>query len=93
MHIFCLFTETRSEVEPNIVRVWKALFYCMWMADKPLPQEQLAEQISNLVPIVGIKPNVLVIFVEWFFRTISREWNWIDRFRLDKFMMVSINLW
>lgn len=60
----------------------------MWMADKPLPQEQLAEQISNLVPIVGIKPKILVIFVEWFFRTMAREWNWIDRFRLDKFMMV-----
>lgn len=33
-----LSTDSTAEVEPNIIRVWKALFYCMWMADKPLPQ-------------------------------------------------------
>lgn len=39
--------------------------------------------------IFGVKPNVFLIFVEWFYRTMAREWNWIDRYRIDKFMMVQ----
>ena len=97
--------------------MWKALFYCMWMADKPMPQvnfsviiniqklskpsrvlccnvvvmvlqEQLADQISSLVEVFESKPNVMNLFVEWFFRTMAREWPYIDRFRMDKFCMV-----
>jgi hypothetical protein len=60
----------------------------MWMADKPLPQETLAEQISNFVSIFADKPNLMILFVEWFFVTFVREWPWIDRLRMDKFMMV-----
>lgn len=61
----------------------------MWMADKPLPQETLAEQISNLVSIFDQKPDLMILFVEWFFITFVREWPWIDRLRMDKFMMVQ----
>ncbi|ODN05750.1 Ribosomal RNA processing protein 1 [Orchesella cincta] len=80
--------ECRAMVEPNFVRVWKALFYCMWMADKPLPQEQLAESISDLQNLFGSKTSPFLLFVEWFLRTMAREWSWIDRFRMDKFMML-----
>ncbi|CAL8101143.1 unnamed protein product [Orchesella dallaii] len=80
--------ECRSMIEPNFVRVWKALFYCMWMADKPLPQEQLAESISDLQNLFSSKTSPFLLFVEWFLRTLAREWNWIDRFRMDKFMML-----
>jgi len=34
----------------------------------------------------------MMIFIEWFYRTMAREWSLIDRYRLDKFMMVSLTI-
>ena len=30
------------------MKLWKGLFYCMWMCDKPVIQEELADQISDM---------------------------------------------
>merc|ERR1719429_1035925 len=33
----------------EMMRLWKGLYYCFWMSDKPLVQEDLAENISSFV--------------------------------------------
>ncbi|XP_014305607.1 ribosomal RNA processing protein 1 homolog A-like [Myotis lucifugus] len=33
----------------ELLKVWKGLFYCMWMQDKPLLQVELGRTISQLV--------------------------------------------
>ncbi|PWY99314.1 Nop52-domain-containing protein [Testicularia cyperi] len=33
----------------EIQKLWKGLFYCFWMSDKPLIQQRLAQDLSNLV--------------------------------------------
>lgn len=33
----------------EMLRIWKGLFYCMWMSDKPLIQEELSENIAHLM--------------------------------------------
>jgi ribosomal RNA-processing protein 1 len=33
----------------SIFRIWKGLFYCYWMSDKPLVQEELAENIASMI--------------------------------------------
>ncbi|KAJ8379155.1 hypothetical protein AAFF_G00230670 [Aldrovandia affinis] len=61
----------------ELLKIWKGLFYCLWMQDKPLLQEELCTQISDLVHSFEHRHT--------FLQTINREWNGIDRLRLDKF--------
>jgi ribosomal RNA-processing protein 1 len=32
-----------------ILRLWKGLYYCYWMSDKPLVQEELADNIASII--------------------------------------------
>jgi Nucleolar protein,Nop52 len=75
----------------DFLRLWKGLYYCMWMSDKPLVQEELSEDLGSLVhsfPDVKIG----IHFFRNFLETMCLEWFGIDQWRLDKFMMVSISL-
>eukprot|EP00062_Callorhinchus_milii_P017821 gi/632970666/ref/XP_007901776.1/ PREDICTED: ribosomal RNA processing protein 1 homolog B [Callorhinchus milii] len=71
---------TREE----LLKIWKGIFYCMWMQDKPLLQEQLAKNIAQLVHAFQ-NLDAKFLFMETFCQTMNREWNGIDRLRLDKF--------
>lgn len=70
----------------EMMKIWKGLFYCMYMADKPLIQEDLAESISALIHRFGNVED-RQNFAKCAFLTLAREWNNIDIFRMDKFMM------
>uniref|UniRef100_A0A452GFV3 Ribosomal RNA processing 1B n=1 Tax=Gopherus agassizii TaxID=38772 RepID=A0A452GFV3_9SAUR len=73
--------------QEELLKIWKGLFYCMWMQDKPLLQEELASTISQLIHVVqNIEAQHL--FIQTFWQTMNREWNGIDRLRLDKYYML-----
>ena len=73
------------------MKLWKGLFYCMWMSDKPLIQEDLAETISELVhSIVDRKTGLKFITIA--LKTMANHWSGIDTWRMDKFLMVTIFL-
>lgn len=74
--------------EVDLLKLWKGLFFCMWMSDKPLVQELLAEELSRLVHLFPLRDDA-VTFTDTFFITMAREWNSIDNIRKDKFMMVG----
>lgn len=65
-------------------KIWKGLFYCMWMQDKPLLQEELAKNMSQLVHMLHTRES-RNLFLRAFWQTLNREWDGIDRLRLDKF--------
>ncbi|KAG9331087.1 hypothetical protein JZ751_020285, partial [Albula glossodonta] len=103
----------------ELLKIWKGLFYCLWMQDKPLLQEELSTQISGLIHslqntdsrkwarllsvCVCVRECTCVyeivfhsfscfyfslaefLFLESFLLTVNREWNGIDRLRMDKF--------
>jgi len=70
------------------MRLWKGLYYCMWMSDKPLVQEELAEELGSLIHCFpDIKVGIQ--FFRNFLETMCLEWFGIDQWRIDKFMMVS----
>lgn len=71
------------------MRLWKGLYYAMWMSDKPLVQEELAEDLGGLLHLFAT-PEVSLQFYEIFLETMNREWYGIDQWRIDKFMMVSL---
>jgi len=82
--------------ETEMARLWKGLFYCFWMSDKPIVQQALAEALASL--ILDIRPmnakgrparvSCACAFLRGFWQTICREWSGIDRLRTDKFYLL-----
>ena len=75
--------------EIDFMRIWKGLFYCMWMSDKMLVQEELAEFISKLVHCFTSLETAL-LYTKCTLKTLATEWFGIDHYRVDKFQMVSL---
>ncbi|NXP25076.1 RRP1B protein, partial [Scytalopus superciliaris] len=73
--------------EEELLKIWKGLFYCMWMQDKPLLQEELAANISQLIHVFQ-NTEARHLFLQTFWQTMNREWNGIDNLRLDKYYML-----
>uniref|UniRef100_A0A1B6CAA2 Ribosomal RNA processing protein 1 homolog n=1 Tax=Clastoptera arizonana TaxID=38151 RepID=A0A1B6CAA2_9HEMI len=71
----------------DFLRIWKGLFYCMWMSDKPLIQEDLAEEISILVHNL-CTVTTAITFIECGFKALAAEWLGIDDLRINKFLML-----
>ncbi|KAL6257262.1 hypothetical protein P5V15_012189 [Pogonomyrmex californicus] len=71
----------------DIMNLWRGLFYCMWMSDKMLIQEELAESISKLVHCFKSK-DFIVLYTNCALETLATEWFGIDQYRLDKFSML-----
>jgi ribosomal RNA-processing protein 1 len=82
---------TPSASREEMLKLWKALFYCVWMSDKTIVQQELivrvAALVSRLAGACAPKHQSRVgDFVGAFFDTIRREWLGLDRYRVDKFM-------
>ncbi|KAK3568772.1 hypothetical protein QTP86_017434 [Hemibagrus guttatus] len=87
----------------DLLKIWKGLFYCLWMQDKPLlqvklfpcpsgaivspqvkAQEEISHTISSLIHSFHTT-NTQLLYFTTFLQTVKREWNGIDRLRMDKF--------
>ncbi|XP_044072492.1 ribosomal RNA processing protein 1 homolog B-like isoform X2 [Siniperca chuatsi] len=71
----------------ELLKLWKGLFYCLWMQDKPLLQEELSNQISTLIHSFHDIDGQFG-YLESFLQTFKREWTGIDRLRMDKFFQL-----
>ncbi|KAH8402968.1 hypothetical protein KR222_001689 [Zaprionus bogoriensis] len=74
--------------EDDFMRIWKGLYYNVWMSDKPLVQEELAEQLAQLIDSFGGNTACSVAYFSAFMRTMCQEWFGIDQWRMDKFLML-----
>ncbi|XP_028007623.2 ribosomal RNA processing protein 1 homolog B isoform X1 [Eptesicus fuscus] len=79
--------ETGGFSQEELLKIWKGLFYCMWVQDEPLLQEELANTISQLIHAVN-NSEAQHLFIQTFWQTMNREWKGIDRLRLDKYYML-----
>ncbi|XP_005375839.1 PREDICTED: ribosomal RNA processing protein 1 homolog B [Chinchilla lanigera] len=79
--------ETGGFSQEELLKIWKGLFYCMWVQDEPLLQEELANTISQLIHVVN-NSEAQHLFIQTFWQTINREWKEIDKLRLDKYYML-----
>ncbi|KAF1981222.1 Nop52-domain-containing protein [Aulographum hederae CBS 113979] len=81
------YLQSRKSFEDlELMKLWKGLFYSMWLADKPIPQQRLAASLAS-IPTILPEANVLP-FLSAFWRTIAREWSGIDVLRMDKFLLL-----
>uniref|UniRef100_A0A672HWL8 Ribosomal RNA processing 1 n=1 Tax=Salarias fasciatus TaxID=181472 RepID=A0A672HWL8_SALFA len=71
----------------ELLKLWKGLFYCLWMQDKPLMQEELSRNISTLIHNFH-QFDTQLLYLESFLQTVKREWTGIDRLRMDKFFQL-----
>ncbi|KAJ7103355.1 nucleolar protein,Nop52-domain-containing protein [Mycena belliarum] len=73
--------------KPDMNKLWKGIFYCFWMSDKPLVQQALATDLAELLLTINSVPSALA-FLSGFWETTVREWSGIDRLRIDKYYML-----
>ncbi|XP_075224832.1 ribosomal RNA processing protein 1 homolog Nnp-1 isoform X2 [Lycorma delicatula] len=73
--------------EDDFNRLWKGLFYCVWMADKPLYQEEVIEMTTQLINCF-VEFSMSVTFIKSFFNILGQEWYGIDHLRMDKCLML-----
>lgn len=73
-------------MEKDYLKFWKALYFCFWMSDKPLIQQELAEQLTGIIS--QLKDTVALSYINGFWKTMAIEWHGIDRLRLNKFYML-----
>ncbi|GAC97717.1 rRNA processing-related protein [Pseudozyma hubeiensis SY62] len=77
----------------ELQKLWKGLFYCFWMSDKPLIQQRLANDLSQLVLVhpADEEADRLVAgmkFLEGFWDVMVGEWSGLDKHRIDKFYLL-----
>lgn len=73
--------------EENMMKLWKGIFYYFWNCDKPLFQEDRADVLSKYIHAFQSMEHSFLYF-DAFLKTMVREWFTIDRYRLEKFMML-----
>eukprot|EP00392_Amoebophrya_sp_AT5.2_P003887 g3892.t1 len=75
----------------DFVKLWRALFYCLWMSDKKPVQQALSVHIAQLTKSIPVEK-----LAEWcgaFFEVMQKEWVKLDTWRMNKFLlMVRIQL-
>lgn len=58
----------------------------MWMSDRPLVQQKLADDLADL--LFQVQPINYSTFLDSFWSIMAREWEGLDRYRLDKFYLL-----
>lgn len=68
----------------EMLKLWKALYYCMWLADKEPIQSDLSASLCALS--TSFKSDELTAnYFRMFFRIMLREWFQLDQHRINKF--------
>ncbi|KAM9805059.1 ribosomal RNA processing protein 1 homolog B [Neosynchiropus ocellatus] len=71
----------------ELLKLWKGLFYCLWMQDKPLLQMDLSKLIAAMIHNFH-DLDAQLLYLRACLQTFKREWNGIDRLRMDKFFQL-----
>lgn len=72
----------------QILKIWKGLYYSMWLSDKVLVQRELAVNISQLQRMFE-KRECLFSFIEEFYLVMRFRWDGLDHYRMDKFTFLQ----
>ncbi|GBE58874.1 nucleolar, Nop52 family protein [Babesia ovata] len=82
-----LFAQTTEKVdELLLLKICKALYYMLWMTDKPLKVRKVAVTIVEAQSRFADRANRMHFF-SCLFRSMSMEWPLLDKHRLDKMLL------
>ena len=82
-----LFRKRTNLSEMDMLKIWRGLFYSMWLCDKEAVQRELATNISKLYYAFGSDLERCALYLSCFFTTLKRDWSGLDQHRLDKYYM------
>ncbi|KAH9947101.1 Nop52-domain-containing protein [Amylocystis lapponica] len=77
----------------EMMKLWKGFLLLtedvlgFWMSDKPLVQQALASELAEILLSITTA-SISLSFLRGFWETTVREWNSIDRLRIDKYYML-----
>jgi ribosomal RNA-processing protein 1 len=88
--------------EMELAKLYKGLFYCYWMSDKPIVQQHLAQELADLCLIIRPAPSsdddplldqvfttqTALSFWKQFWIALGSEWQGVDKHRLDKYLLL-----
>ncbi|KAF4122281.1 ribosomal RNA-processing protein 1 [Geosmithia morbida] len=85
-----LFLSSRTCLtQTDALKLWKGLYYAMWMTDRPIPQQRLAADLGRLADDAPIRsPADKATWFSAFWDVLGQQWSSIDKHRLDKFLML-----
>lgn len=82
-----MFLQTSKEIPSfELLKLWRALFYSVWLCDRPLTQQALTDDLANI--LIKIHSINFSTFLDAFWVIMAREWEGLDRYRLDKFYLL-----
>ncbi|KAI1334884.1 hypothetical protein F5Y15DRAFT_260989 [Xylariaceae sp. FL0016] len=79
-------TTSRQLTTLDAQKIWKGLFYSLWMCDRAIPQQKLCAELADL--ITTLPDDAVAPWLEAFWMTMSREWTSIDVLRMEKFLLL-----
>ncbi|KAK3323393.1 nucleolar protein,Nop52-domain-containing protein [Cercophora scortea] len=87
LHTFLSAKHISSALGPlDVLKLWKGLFFALWMCDRAIPQQTLCAELADLIFIL---PREAVLpWLRAFWATMSREWTGIDVLRMEKFLLL-----
>ncbi|KXX82024.1 Ribosomal RNA-processing protein 1 [Madurella mycetomatis] len=95
LHTFLSARQVASSLAPlDVLKLWKGLFYALWMCDRPLPQQALCAELADLIYVLPSGGNgapaeaVVTTWLRGFWATMAREWTGIDVLRMEKFLLL-----
>ncbi|KAA6401594.1 MAG: hypothetical protein EZS28_002878 [Streblomastix strix] len=72
----------------DMKKIWMGIYQDYWMSDKYENQHELALRISEIITAPQ-NPSFSILYVKCGFWIINKEWDSIDRHRIDKFLKLS----
>lgn len=96
---FIVSAQFKKSKQVQFDKLWKGLYYAMWFCDRPRPQQRLASTLGALhvrffderdggAEELTVNDKAFVRFSKAFWRIMCLEWLGIDRFRLDKYLLL-----
>jgi ribosomal RNA-processing protein 1 len=70
----------------DALKLWKGLFYSLWMCDRPIPQQNLCAELGELV--FTVHTQCAIPWLQGFWGIMSMQWTDIDVLRMEKFMLL-----
>ncbi|KAL2018308.1 hypothetical protein VTK56DRAFT_971 [Thermocarpiscus australiensis] len=87
LHAFLSARQVSSALTPlDVLKLWKGLFYALWMCDRAIPQQALCNELADLIYV--LPPHAVVTWLRGFWATMAREWTGIDVLRMEKFLLL-----
>ncbi|KAI1774846.1 hypothetical protein F4818DRAFT_53418 [Hypoxylon cercidicola] len=85
-------TTARKLTDLDYLKLWKGLFYSVWMCDRPIPQQNLCTELAGLLSVLPTPSDdegaVVIPFLRAFWATLAREWTAIDVLRMEKYLLL-----